>query len=734
MVAPYPPPTPMQPPGAMMPLGAQTPLPAGLPFGAGPPSPPAPFGGPPSRIIDAEFRVLVDAATTALAPEPPPWHVPLGKPDPDLITAEATRQRDAHAQRVLTQAWMDMMLGMEIGAIFPADEPFVELKEIEPQNSQLLRIMHDAIVNFVAAQTITFSSLATGLVMKEERAAVEAKLADSIEEWANQHYREGQGDLIRTLTADALSGMVAVYHAPDPGDRRTGQRRYRVDPKVVFPVFGRDGLDRVYTVYDATYPEVLRDFGDGFDRQTNRPNPATRKIQQIARKGMGSGNARPDTEACHELIGYWDREYGVALWRGEVIREWHHQLWVCPWHVAVPNWRNNAGLKSHSPYLWTPGDTAPTDANGVRVGGSTRERDLARMHEPFLLPWVAVKDKFEKLLTRYMYAADRSLAEPLYWKRSSANSAIGAPEVKNWRDGVTEMEEDEEVDYLPRAPMTESFAPLWEMLQIEIQTAVPVPILQGQSIGTQASGNAIDAINDMGYAHFSPVVGFMPRMLGDMAHRELVYTRDYAPAYDPSDPLSGGFAVPTPTSYQVKLTREMLQRAGCYVKCEMSRFSLSGAAAQATTAAILDQQLHIGDRQLWIKKFGMSPRPLELEESRMVQDLEDSPGFVESRAIEYLVDQANQAAEMGDDESLLRLSVRGKRVAAKQTMHDMSVAKVAGMLPTQPEPMAGELPGGVGEPGGNPMPYLSAPEVGRSTGTEGGAPQTAAQPPLPGMS
>jgi hypothetical protein len=48
--------------------------------------------------------------------------------------------------------------------------------------------------------------------------------------------------------------------------------------------------------------------------------------------------------------------------------------------------------------------------------------------------------------------------------------------------------------------------------------------------------------------------------------------------------------------------------------------------------------------------------------------------------------------------------------------------------------MPGELPEGTGSgaPGTNPMPYLSAPEVGRETGTEGGAP-TVAQPPIPGM-
>jgi hypothetical protein len=226
----------------------------------------------------------------------------------------------------------------------------------------------------------------------------------------------------------------------------------------------------------------------------------------------------------------------------------------------------------------------------------------------------------------------------------------------------------------------------------------------------------------------------MPQVFAETGHRELYYHQHFAPAYDPADPTDGGFAIPTAASYTrgpAKLTREMLERAGCYVHCDMARFSLTGAVPAITAAAQLKVQLGLGDDDWYIRRLGMSPNPRDLIESRRVQDMEMAPGYVEAAMIEYLYEQMEKAAEMGDDESLRRLMIMAKRVAYKQTAHDMQIAKMIGLMPPQPEPMAGELPGNAGTPGGNPMPYMSAPQVARSTGTEGGAPSAA--PPIPGQ-
>jgi hypothetical protein len=699
---------------------------------------------PPSDVIDAEYRLLVTAEESNIGPKPPPWYVPWPKPTAEQIKAEANLQKEMHAQRVMAQAAMELRLGMEISAIFDSDAMWVAAKEIEPQASQLLRIMHDAITNFVATQTVQFTSLARGLVHREERAAIEDHLDDSLRDWREQHFNEGQGTLLRTLTADALSGMVAVYHAPDPGNERTGQRLYRVDPKVVFPVFGRNGVDAVYVVYDATYVEVMRDFSDGLDEDpvTGKvtPNPKTAAIQKIARKGQGSGRRLIDTETTRELIGYWDRTRAVITWDGEVIDEWDHNLYVVPWHIGVPNWRQRGGTKAAGGYSPSGDRTGPLISvdgvsvpyNGVSLGG-TRQTDIVRMYEPFLGPWITTIDKIEKGMTRTGYGVDRALDWPTVWKRASSNSGSGTPEIQNYRGGVTEIEEDEELDALPMNPMSDSFEPWMQMLQIEIQAAIPVPILQGQTIGTQASGNAIDVINEMGYTHFAPVPEFMQLFLGSIAHRGLTYIRDWNPTY--SSPGGEGLAVPSRSQHRygadpLRLTAEMLERAGCYIDCTLSRFSLAGAAAAATAAAVLDQQLHIGTRPMWISKFGLTSNAQQLDDDRRQQDLEDTPGFVEGRAIEYLYNTMKQAAALDDEDSLRTAAAMAKRVAAKQTMHDMALAKMSGMMPAQPEPMPGELPGNTGGGGANPVPYLSAPQQGGATGTEGGAPSTTPAAPL----
>lgn len=735
-------PLPQQPMAPQMaPPGAMTPAPAGYaPPPMGGVSGVDPYGAP-GAILDADYRLLVAEAERQTGPQPPPGYIPTSKPDPDDIRAEAEQQAQMHARRVMLQAWMQMRLGMEMSAIFSSDEQYVALKEIEPQASPLLRIMHDAIVNFVAGQTVQFTSLAQGLVNREERTAIERHLAECWRCADEDAFAEGQGDFIRTLTADALTGMVALYHAPDPRNDRVGQRLCRVDPKVVYPIFGRGGVDRVYTVYHAAYPEVIRDFADGPD------GPGTRAIQTIARQGGGRGKRKFDLDTRHELIGYWDKEYALVLWKGQIIREQHHRLYCCPWHIGVPNWRQAAGAKSRGGYAIGGNRPGPLiEVNGISTpydsvnwSHGDPQLDNARMFEPFLMPWLPVADKMEKVQTRLGYAVDRALANPLVWKRSSANSTPGAPEPQNYRDGVMEIEEDEEVDVLPMNPVGEAFQSWLAMYQIEVQAAIPVPILQGQSVGTQASGNALDVINEMGYAHFSPVVSFMPKLLRQVGHRSLVYKKEWAPAYDPGSD-GGGFTAGYAQGgsgagggyHAVKLTRAMLERAGCYVECSMSRFSLAGMAAAATTAAQLDQTLHLGTRRYWIERFGMSTNPQQLEDDRRDQDMEDAPGYVEAVQIEHLYDQMAQAAELEDDESLRKLSARAKRVAAKQTMHDMQIAKMAGMMAGQPEPLPGELPGNAGVEGSpNAMPYLSAPEVGRETGTEGGAPTQ--QMPLPGQ-
>ncbi len=708
-----------------------------------PPAPQVPMDPGNQQILDAEFDVLVSEAESTIAPKPPPWYVPLPKPTRAQIISEANEQKEIHSRRVLRQAAMDLRLGMEITAIFNSDKLWVELKEIEPQPSPILRIIHDAIVNFVATQTLQHASLAHGLVNREEVSAIEDHLDDSHRDWRDSHFREGQGSLLRTLTTDALGGMVAIYHAPDPSNERSGQRRYRVDPKVVFPVFGRDGLDAVYVVYEATYHDVMRDYGDGVNPQTGKPNPATKAIQTIAGMGRKKDTTRIDTETTFELIAYYDRERGMILWRGEVIKEWEHKLWTCPWHIGVPNWRQRGGSKQQGGFT-TIGGNRPgpsIEVNGISTpyelgvsSGGNREQDLARTYEPFLTPMVAVVDKIEKAQTRLMYGLDRALDNPLVWKRASSNSEPGTPEIQNYRRGVTEIEEDEEVDTLPMNPMGDVFMPWLELFKIELQAAIPVPILQGQSIGTQASGNAIDVLTELGYAHFAPVPEFMQQLLTEVDHRDLTYIKDWNKTYR----QGGKTGVMVPSRYQndygkdpIRLTAEMLERSGCYVECTLRRFSLSGAAAHATAAAIMDQQMHVGTRRFWGQQFGL-PNAHRLEDDRMVQDMEDTPGFVEAKAIEYLKAQMDRAAAMEDDESLLLIQTRARRVASKQALHDMQIAKMLGMLAPQPTPMTGDLPGSETR-NGNPLPYMSAPQNARETGTEGGAPAAEGGPlPVPG--
>lgn len=677
---------------------------------------------------------MVADAESKIGPQPPAWFVPAAAPKLSDILTEARTQRDLHAERVLNQVTMDRRLGMEFSAIFNADKAWVDLKEIEAQVSPLLRRIHDAITTFIATQQVQHTSLARGLVNREERAAINGHLAESLRDWIECTFREGQGSLLRVLTADALSGMVAIYHAPDPGNERTGQRLTRVDPKVVFPVFGRDGLDRVYTVYECAYADVMRDYSDGPGGE------ATKAIQRLARKGSGRGNARIDPDTCYEFIGYWDREFAIITWRGEVVKQWKHSLYVCPWHISPPNWRQTSGTRASAGYEPLTGNRPGPriTSTGVSVpyelvsNGTSRQKNLVRLYEPFLVPWLPVVDKVEKVQTRLAYGVDRALSQPRVHKSSNARSGEGPPEVQNYRDGTTQIEEDEELDKLPMDPINDSFQPWMTLFTMEVQAMIPTPVLQGQTIGSQTSGTAIDAMLEQGNAIFAAVPEFIQSLFKEIGHRDLTYLRDWGPAY------GGGLSVATPArgaygSQPSQLTAEMLVRAGCYIDCVLRRRSLASDAQRITSLVMLKNAGLVTDE--WgIAELGLTDDAQGMADDVREQQMEEAPEYASAMLIEYLYEQAEIATANGDQESLRRILSRAKRVAAQQSLKDAQMAAMAG---SQPPPMLGPGggPPGQGPPpdgtGVNPAPYLSSPDFARTTGTQGGAPSLA--PTIPGQ-
>lgn len=709
-----------------------------------PPQPP-PGGG---NIIEAQFRDLVQAQASQIGPRPDPRYAPIPMPKPEVITAEAQAQQQHHKLRLLQSTMMELRVGMEVSSIFERDTDEIEMGEVERFIIPFLRAEHNAILSFIESMNVMFTSRARTAIDREETAAKEAYLQEWWEDWEQRHLRSYGGSLKRALGYDMLiHSMIAVYLAPDPGNPRSGVRCRRVDPKQVYPIFNGDlGLDRVYCIYDDDFSNVLGHFGDG------PGGSVTRAIRALAK----GSNDTVDLSARHEVVEYYDATNAVVTWRGKVIKKWRHNLQRPPWVIIPCCWRQPSGT------ALTTGILAPNgmpggmrDSDGNLLGGTSIQRDLARLYEPFLASRVPVNDALEMMTSRLFTGIRDAKDPPLYRTRSqAAGGALAEIEVKNWSGGKTEDVEGSKMEVLPTTPVAENMTPMLEILKTVLQASIPAPVLQGQTMGAQSSGQAIDILNEMGYDMWVPLVKIYQMSLAECGHVSLGVQRDWGESMPGAQGIGTGFPVPrrSPGQYGMytpfTLNRKMLEDSGCYVECRMTKFSLSGMVGAVSSAQVLSA-LGLGDDRLYIELLGLPGAPEDLIQRRRMQNMENSPDYGKAVMINLLGQQLKAAAARQDQESFAYLEPLYKRIIQMQTTQDMQTGMMAQSMmqsqmdaeldaqmeagqPGMPvDPQTGLPAGDMPQAGGyNPTVALQPGDLGNAVGDAGGRPTG---PPPPGV-
>lgn len=709
-------------------------------------APPTPPGG---NILEAQFRDLVRVQAAQIGPRPDPRYAPIPMPKVETITAEAQAQQQNHKLRLLQSTMMELRVGMEVSSIFERDSDELEMGEVERFVIPFLRAEHLAILSFIESMNVMLLSRARSAIDREETSAKEAYLLEWWEDWEQRHLRSYGGSLKRALGYDMLiHSMIAVYEAPDPGNARSGVRCRRVDPKQVYPIFNGDlGLDRVYCIYDDDYPNVLGHFGDG------PRGSVTRKIRQIAK----GSNDSPDLNARHEVVEYYDATNAVVTWRGEVIKKWQHNLQRPPWTIIPCCWRQPSGTALTTGILGTNGlPGGMRDSDGNLLGGTSIQRDIARLYEPFLAPRVPVNDALEMMTSR-LFTGIRDAKDPAYYRTRSqaAGGALQSIEVKNWSGAVTEDVEGSKMEVLPTTPVAENMTPMLEILKTVLQASIPAPVLQGQTMGAQSSGQAIDILNEMGYDMWVPFVKIFQMAVAECGHVALGIQRDWGESLPGVNGIGTGFPVPrrTPGQYGMytpyTLNRKMLEDSGCYVECRMTKFSLSGMVGAISSVQGLST-VGIGDDRLYIELLGLPGAPDDLIRRRRMQNMENSPDYGKAVMINDLGTLLKAAAVRGDDETGQYLGPLFRRIVQIQKTQDMQMGLMAQSmmqsqmdaeidaqmeagqpgLPGQPPP--GGVPPEMGMGGGfNPTVALQPGDLGNGVGDAGGRPSTG--PPPPGV-
>lgn len=668
-------------------------------------------------VIDADFRELVRAAEEALIPPPPYWYKEeRSAPDLGEITSLAHAERSDHALRVLQSAMFESRVGLEFSSVFDRDIDWVKVGEIEQWVSPILRNEHDALVAFIESQVLMPKARRRSLVDAEESATKEDYFLDIIDDWAASHMRSGNGTLLSSLAYDAaVHAMWAIYLGPDPGNERTGLRYRRVDPKIVYPVFEGDrGLGQVFCVYDAEVKDMLAWHGDG-DGKVSRQIKAMGSVRQ--------GSAY-DMHACHEVIEWYGRTWAVVIYGGKVIKKWRHRFWRPPWLVIPFCWRRQTSSVSLGNGigggLW--GEPLAPNDEGILTIASNRQKDLARVYEPFLAPRLPLHDATEKIVSRLLTAVRRAQNSPLVWTQPIQQSKQPAPEIQNWEGGLTIIPEGntggQALDTLPTVPVNEAMEPMLQFLTTAYQSSIPLPLLQGGALGAQASGSAIDVLMQTGIDKWVPVVKGINGGFTEFAHQCLLWVRDFGATMGPE--VAGYLDVPrrNPDSYGLansrRLTPEMLKRTDCYLDVTLARFHVAGMLAAANTIATIRNTGVMSKREA-IELLAYTNNPERSLVMRREEELEETPGVLEAMTIEHLYEQLYAAYVAEDWESVRRIMIRGRRVAQMQQLADQQLAMMgAAAAPSPPAAAGGEAAMGAG------VPSLPTDALGNAVGVEGG--------------
>ncbi len=692
--------------------------------------------GAPSQIIDAEFREMVQRKASLAGPKPPPWYDMDPRMQDDEVMAEANTQKQVHSMRLLQSTFMELRVGMEVSATFERDEDWVDMGETERFIVPLIRAEHNAILAFIESMTLQFTSRARATVEREETAMKEGYLYEWWDDWETRTLLSGMGSLRRALAYDMLMhAMLAVFMKPDPGNERVGVMSRRVDPKCVFPVFEGDrGLSRVYCIYEADYPTVLGNFGDG------PGGTATRKIKKLAthtdnRQGMRG----PDQTHSGEVIYFANRREEFIFWKGQLIRKREHKYWRVPWIIIPCCWRQPSGTAQSTGVLGAnglPGNMR--DQDGRILGGTSVQRDTARMYAPYLESRVPINDELEMMASRLFTGIRDAKDPPVVEQRDLADMRRGDLEVKNWSGGVTTVQGTTQITPYPTIPVAENMTPMLEIFKTVLQAGIPAPVLQGQTLGAQSSGQAIDILNELGFQAWVPFTKMYQLATAQCGHAALSTVRDWNEGLPGMDGTGTGLSVPrrSPGDYgdysPYRLTKQILEQSGCYVESRLTRFSLSGMVGAANVATTLNN-LGIGDDRMYIELLGIPGVPEELIARRRLQNMENSPDYANPVMINQLAEQIEMATARNDTKTLHSLIPLFKRIVAIQTAKDQQLQMMVGQM--QQNAMMNEIEtqqamqgnGGAGPGGFNPAVALQPGDMGNAVGGEGGRlPNTAA--------
>ena len=699
-----------------------------------------PFAPDIPDVPDLAADPLADPGLPAAEPLPlipvgpkrkPGWKKP-PKPAADDVLADAELHAQLHRARLRQQSDYLKRVAGEVNVFFEAHREMAERGEMDPWHSSDLHDEHHAAVRVVGTMDWQVEVLYRDMVDQDEAAATEDTAAYSVEVETRQHARAGRGTYRAAVAEDAVCGMLAGFDGLDIDDDEIGLDMRLIDPNTVFPVFaGKRGLKAVYRVYDADPQDVVGNFdaGDG-------------KVERKVRRILGDDD-RPDPRALCRVVEYWDDHWTLVALDGQHVATFEHGYghnpftvrYLCagqPGHVARPD--------------ASGGDTI---ANLLAGGGSGagRERDLARIAEPFLWHRVAGHEQDEMIGAVLQTAFRRTLNPAMVLQQDAVSMNLLDVEPSMSEGEVNRIGAGDTLSAFTPEINQAVIQPLLGMSQQNRLTSMAQGVLNGQA-PPQTSGSAMDIMQQSGWDKFTPLVAVIEDWAAERIEKRLALLRDWGaviPAMDGGLPIPARAANPRlGTSKVHTVTPEVLERTGIRVTVNLQKVNLSSLAQLANGLAIVNS-MGVIDKRSIIKMTGITNDPEAMLKRIEIDQFDDVPEFKQARFLEWLGDQAAEARARGDEQSFRDLTDRAQFIASMMGAR-MADARMQGQMAEDgmPPPEDGPLPGlppgsEIGPAPGTPpqpQPYydrgpgpspvmaqgMSLPGMGMPPGTDGGRP------------
>lgn len=653
--------------------------------------------------------------------------VTVGPTDPDYVPAKKPKAKEyvgiiedvmsAHEPRLsIAREMADWLDHTNVGS-FEIDADDIIDGEVETWPLSMLRDDHEFNNGMIASMDLYFEHASRERIDDEEVLALE----DACMWWwlceQRQHARRLGSVLKRDIPnylqrTGALVGMDTV----DPDNPECGLKMSLIDPLTIFPIFGGDaGLLEVYRVHEMAVADIIGNYASKSEKDQA-------KLMRIARKTNGGG----DYLRMLTVKEIWNRDWFTLVVEEDEIFSRRHGMGFVPFTIVLGGFDLPPGLSGGNMDLWDESTSEPGIHRSLNG-----DRDLTR----HWIPWAWRRTRMhaikEAIAGRTLTQSRRDMNPPMVYEFDPVTKDQDRAEITTNEKKINRIPLGNKLSVLPTGSAGPTLATMQLFLQQNDQQGL-WSLMRAGEVPPQTPAAAMGTMIELGGADRSPITHAIELFHTLRAERRLKIAEEWLPAMGrkgargslsiPSQGQGYGYASPIHT-----LTREMIERAGCYVNCALFAWQPNPAMAQFI-ATIMGAGLSSPETAL--RKMRYVPDPLR--ELQRIEDhqLHQLPAVLNQVTLSRLGKEFQKAWDEGDyetaDERMVAIQVlefEQEQMIAQGMMAPIGGVPAGGAVAGEGQTESGTPPPGPSIPppptNGRPLPGMGGTTAGNGLGQQG---------------